>query len=630
MPENQERRLAAILLADVVGYSRLMAVDEAGTLASLKSLQHNLVEPVISSHHGRIVDAPGDCILAEFQSVVEATKSAIKIQRDIARNNEMVPKEKRIRLRIGINLGDVIVSEDKIYGDGVNIAARLESLAEHGGICISRHVFEQVKTRVPAGYEDLGRHRVKNIPDPVEVYKVLLEPKLSGVIRTGKMKGKRRHLPVIVAFGAALLIAGLYFFPSRQVPHISPTSKSGSLPDTGSPSSLSAKPSIAVLPFANMSDDPEQEYFSDGITNDIITDLSKFPELSIIAHNTVFMYKGTSVDVTEMARKLDVRYVLEGSVQRAGEKVRINAQLIDGETGRHLWADRYERDFKDLFALQSELVRTIVTKMALQIDESERARAMRKDTESLEAYDYLLRGWDHFYRYTRMDNRNARLMFERALELDPRYSTALAALAWTYIYDFLFGWTQFPDKSLERAGELARDALSFQETNYLAHTALGYVYLRRAQYDLAVSELQRSIQLNPNDAESRSRLGSAMLYSGQPREAVRWKESALRLDPQLGPGTFMILGQAYYLLGEYDKAITILEKGLARDPNQTGNHIMLAASGAQAGLLEKAEHSAATVRRLNPFFQVDSYGTLFRNPEDRGKIIEGLRKAGLE
>lgn len=294
-----------------------------------------------------------------------------------------------------------------------------------------------------------------------------------------------------------------------------------------------------------------------------------------------------------------------------------------------LWAERYDKDLKDLFKLQNELVQTIVAKMAIQIDETERARVMRKDTDNLSAYDYLLRGWEHFYQKTREDNKEARLMFQRAIEIDPRYSSAYAALALSHLYDFYYGWTMFPNKHLQQAHDLAKKSLNLEGFNPLAHNVLGSIYLRQAKYDLAISELQKAIELNPNDTRSQSQPGSVMLYTGNTDKAIYWIESALSLNPHLTIGTYMLLGQAYYLNGRYENAITILKKGLAKKPDYVGHHIMLAAAYAQAGLTEDANRSTAKVLRLHPFFKIDSYGTVFRNPEDRAKIVEGLRKAGL-
>jgi len=508
------------------------------------------------------------------------------------------------------------------------VTARIESLAHGGGICISGTVYDQIGKRLPYGYEYTGEQTVKNIEKPVRVYRVLMESEAAG-----KVIGEKGTKPKIWRWVAVVTM--ILFFAAAAVSiwnsYLSPSlfSKKDTSAKTTSVS-VAGKPSIAVLPFKNLSGNPEQEYFGDGITNDIITDLSKFGQLSVIASNTVFTYKGKSVNVKNVSRDLGVRYVLEGSVQKIGGKVRINAQLIDAANDQHLWAERFDRDLKDLFKLQNELVQTIVSKMAIRIDETERARAMRKDTDNLQAYDYLLRGWEYFYQNTRGDNKHARLMFERAIEIDPRYASAYAALAWCHLNDFYFGWSMFPSKSLERAHDLAKQAISIEETNASAHSALGSIYLRRTQYDLAMIELQRALELNPNDTRSQNQLGSVMLYSGRKDEAIHWLESALNLNPHLSLGGFMILGQAYYLTGRYEDAVIIMKKGIARNPEYVGLHIMLAAANAQAGHAKEARHWASEVFRLDPFFDIDSYGSVFRNPKDRAQIINGLRKAGLD
>ena len=530
--------------------------------------------------------------------------------------------------RIGINLGDVISDEGRIYGDGVNIAARIEGLSQGGGICISRTAYDQVKNKLPLGYEYIGEHAVKNIAEPVKVYRVLMEPETAGrvIVEKGVRSGRRRW----IAAALAIMVIGIATAAiwNLYLKSVLSLEKSKSLKKASI--SVTEKPAIAVLPFKNLSNDRKLENFSDGITNDIITDLSKFSELSVIASNTVFSYKDKSVKIKDLSRDLGVRYVLEGSVQRLGDKIRINAQLIDASTDRHVWAERYDKDLKDLFKLQNELVQTIVAKLAIRIDETERARIMHKDTGNLQAYDYLLRGWEYVYQNTREGNKQARRMFQNAVDIDSRYSLAYAALSWSYLFDFFYGWTVFPEKSLERAHDLAKKALNLEETNAIAHSALGTVYVRRKQYDLAISELKQAIELNPNDTQSQSQLGSVLLYSGQKDKAIYWLESALRLNPHLSFGYPMVLGQAYYLSGRYEDAITILNKGLAENPNYVGYDIMLAAAYAEAGRFEAAKRAARDVLRIDPFFEVGSYGTVFRNPEDRSRIIDGLRKAGLK
>jgi len=625
--QNLRRKLTAILSADVKGYSRLMGEDELFTINTLTKYR-NIIATLTQNFRGRVVDSPGDNLLAEFSSIIDAVQCAVEIQKKLKLRNDELPENRRMEFRIGINSGDVIEDGERIYGDGVNVTARIESLAHGGGISISGTVYDQIGKRLPYGYEYTGEQTVKNIEKPVRVYRVLMEPEAAGrVIGENGMKPKKWRWVAVVTIilffaAAAVLIWNIFLSPSLF------SKKDTSVKKTSI--SVAGKPSIAVLPFKNLSGNPEQEYFSDGITNDIITDLSKFSHLSVIASNTVFTYKGISVNVKDVSRDLGVRYVLEGSVQKIGGKVRINAQLIDAATDRHLWAERYDRDFKDIFKLQDEIVQTIVAKMAIRIDETERARAMRKDTDNLQAYDYLLRGWEYFYQNTRGGNKHARLMFERAIEIDPRYASAYAALAWCHLYDFYFGWSMFPNKSLERAHDFAKEALSIEESNAPAHSALGSIYLRRTQYELAIIELQRALELNPNDTLSQHQLGSVMLYSGRKDKAIYWLESALNLNPHLPLAGLMILGQAYYLTGQYEEAIKALKKGIAKNPEYVGYHIMLAAANAQAGHAKEAKHWASEVLRLDPFFDIDSYGSVFRNPKDRAQIINGLQKAGLD
>jgi adenylate cyclase len=625
--QDLKRRLTAILSADVKGYSRLMGEDELMTINTLKKYR-DIITSLIQNFRGRVVDSPGDNLLAEFSSVVEAVQCAVEIQKQLKSKNDELTESRRMEFRIGINSGDVIKDGERIYGDGVNVTARIESLAYPGGVCISGTVYDQIGKRLPFGYEYMGEQMVKNIEKPVRVYRVLTAPEAAGRVigekrvRPKKLSWAAAAAVALMIVAAAMLVWNIYLRPTLN------SHKNVSVEQTTI--SETEIPSIAVLPFKNLSNNSEQDYFSDGITNDIITDLSKFSQLSIIASNTVFAYKGVSVNVKDISRDLGVRYVLEGSVQKIGGKVRINAQLIDAATDRHLWAERYDKDLKDLFKLQNELVQTIVAKLAIKIDETERIRAMQKDTDSLQAYDYLLRGWEYFYQNTREDNKQARLMFEKAIEIDSRYASAYAALAWSHLYDFYFGWSMFPNKSLERAYDFAKQALRFEESNAAAHSALGSIYLRRAQYDLAMIELQRALELNPNDTLSQNQLGSVMLYSGQKNEAIHWLESALNLNPHLSLGGLMILGQAYYLTGRYGDAVTALKKGIAKNPEYVGYHIMLAAANAQAGHTKEAEHWAAKVFKLDPFFDVDSYGSVFRNPKDREQIINGLRKAGLD
>ena len=620
-----KRKLTAILSADVEGYSRLMGNDEASTIHTLTAYKEAMTA-LIKQHRGRVVDAPGDNLLAEFASVVDAVKCAVEIQRELAERNEELPEERKMVFRIGVNLGDVVEEKDRIYGDGVNIAARLESICEGGGVCISGTAFEHVENKLDFEFEDLGDHEVKNIEKPVRVYQVLSYPGAAAhrVIIAKKTVGKTWG-KMLVATVAALVVVGavavwhFYFRPPLEVASVE--KMAFPLPD---------KPSIAVLPFANMSGDTEQEYFSDGITNDIITDISKFRELFVIASNTVFTYKGKSVNIKEVGRELGVRYVLEGSVQKGPDQLRINVQLIDASTGGHLWAERYDRDLKDLFALQDEIVQRIVAILAVKIESVEGARAMRKDTESLEAYDYVLRGGEYLRERTRASNIKAEEMFTKAIEVDPSYPSAYVGLGQMYVNLVQYGWTEFSDQALQKGHDLAQKALNLDSSHAGAHRLLGYVYVYRGKHELAISELDRAIELNPNDAMSLRFLGMVMLWSSRADEAIEAYETVLRFDPRTSPGSHMMLGLAYYLKGQYDAAIRATERGLVRHSDFVGSYIGLAAAYAQAGRSEEAARAAVKVLELNPFFELDAYGTGFRNPADRAAIIEGLRKAGLK
>jgi len=618
-----KRKLAAIFSADVEGYSRLMGDNEEFTIRTLNNYRETM-KMLIEQHRGRVVDATGDNLLAEFASVVDAVNGAAAIQQKLAERNAGIPAKRKMQFRIGVNLGDVVVEGDRIYGDGVNIAARMEGLAAGGGICISGTAYDQVKNKLDFGYEYSGEHTVKNIIEPVRVYRVLMEPEAAGKLIGEKRPVLRRRYLAAVVIVLVIGAAAFWTYYMRLTPI---------LEDSISPSKtalpLAERASIAVLPFRNLSGDPEQEYFSDGITNDLITALSKFGELLVIASNTIFTYKGKPVNIEHFGQELGVRYVLEGSVQRAGAKVRVNAQLIDATTSYHIWSERYDRELKDIFAVQDDIVQTIVGKLAVKIDAAERKRVMRKKTENLEAYDYMLRGTEYVRRRTRSENSKARQMFEKAIDIDPDFASAYVGLGQTYQVQVSFGWAEFPIQVLQQAKDLARKALSLEKSNADAYALLGLVYTFDGQYDLAINKLNRAIELNPNDANSLAYRGQVLLWSGRVDDAINSLETAYRFDPNMIHGNFMFLGIGYYLKGQYDKAINILEEGVSRNSDWVGNHIILAAAYAKSGRSEDAERETQVVLRLEPFFEIDYYGSVFRNQEDRAKIVDGLRKAGL-
>ncbi len=621
-----KRKLAAIFSADVRGYSRLMGDDEEATVQTLTQYRQVMADLIVR-YRGRVVDSPGDNLLAEFASVVDAVRCAWGIQHDLAGWNAQLPEHRRMFFRIGINLGDVIEEQGRLYGDGVNVAARLESLANPGGINISGTAYDQVKNKLPYRFDYTGEQQVKNIQDPVRVYRVAMGSKEPAEgIRT---EAKRRIHPRIgmlglIAAGIVLLAVGLYFWVdmhARSLSNRSPAGPAGV--------QISRGASIAVLPFKNLSGDAEQEYFSDGITDDIITDLSRFGELLVIASNTVFTYKGKAVDIKTIGRELAVRYVLEGSVQKVDDHVRINTQLVDADTEQHIWAERYNRELKDIFSVQDDIVRTITGTIAVKVDDEERKRVKRKFAENMAAYDYLLRGREYLFQATRSSNTKAHQMFQKSIELEPDYAAAYVFLGRTYLFSVAYGWTEFAGVALQQAHDLAQKALSIEESA-AAHALLGNVYRYRQQLDLAVGELDKAIALNPNDAVSRAYRGILSVYLGNTDEGIQALETARRFNPNMLPSHFMHLGLAYYLKGRYADSVRVLEVGKGKYPDEVFMRIALAAAYAQAGHTANAEYEAQIVMKLHPFFQADSYGLVFRNSKDREHINEGLRMAGLE
>ncbi len=582
---GMERKLAAIFSTDVAGYSRLMGDDEEATIRTLTA-SRQIISSLTQHYRGRVVDSPGDNLLAEFASVVDAVRCAVEIQHALTEKNTELPEHRQMRFRIGINLGDVIVEEERIYGDGVNIAARLESLAIPGGICISGTVYDQIKNKVALGYEYLGEREVKNIAEPVRVYRVQLEPS--------------------PAPGPT---------PSGEQPALLP------LPD---------KPSLAVLPFTNLSSDPEQEYFSDGITEDLITDLSRLSGLFVIARHSTFTYKEKAVKVQEVSRELGVRYVLEGSVRKVGERVRITAQLIDAPTGHHLWAERYDRPLKDIFALQDEIVQKIVTTLRLQLSLWEHGHLVRKTTDNLKAYDSYLRGVEYFYRSTQEATAQARQMFEYALALDSQYAEAYAQLGWTYSMGWISQWSQ-DSQALEQAFALAQKAVALDASLSLAHRVLSCVSLWKKQHEQAIVAAERAVALAPNDAEGYMRLGEVLNFAGRPEEAIGWVEKAIRLNPRAFLYSFF-LGHAYYLTGRYEEAIAVLKGILTRNPDFLPTHIYLAAIYSELGRETEARAEVAEVLRRSPHHSLEvlKHRLPYKDPAILERHIATLRKAGLK
>ena len=614
------RKLAAILSADVKDYSRLMSLDDAQTVTTLKT-HREIIGRLCVSYSGRVIDSPGDNILAEFASVVEAVTCALEIQDEINNNNSSLPTDRQMVFRIGINLGDVIEDEDRLYGDGVNIAARLEALATGGGICISGNAYDQIQNKLQVGCEFIGEQVVKNIAKPIPVYRIWKDPESTSCTVPPLEQTNNRKLILASASGVFAVLVAAFFFYHEKIPFLSKPN-----PDANQ---YAQRTSIAVLPFQNLSDDPLQAYLSDGITNDIITDLSKFTGLAVPASNTVFRYKGKYPDIKKVGRELNVKYVLEGSVQKSGEHIRVNVQLIDAASGNHIWADRFSHKAKDIFKLQDEIISTTVRKLALKVHQSELALAMKKDTENLKAYDYYLQAYHHFFLRGRENIATARQFFEKAIEIDPDYASAYVGLAKTRTWAVNYGYTEFPNIVLQEALKTAKKADQLDGSNASAHAELGYIYMRFGEYDIAKRELQKAIDLNPNDWISYRHMGAVMLYAGDPDAALKWYKKVREYDPYLSPGVYMNMGIAHYLKGNDDRAIYWLKEATIKWPTFLGCHILLASIYGNANEKEKAAHEKEKVLSLSPFFKIDFYGQAYQIPDHREKIVTGLRKAGL-
>ncbi len=661
---GRERKLAAILSADVKGYSRLMGEDEEATLHTLTT-HRKVMDPLIEQHRGRIVGTAGDSVLAEFASIVEAVQGAVVIQTTLKAENANLPPERKMEFRIGINLGDVMVESEQIYGDGVNIAARLESLADPGGICISGTVYDQIKNKLALRYEDLGEQMVKNIAEPVRVLRVVMDETAAilakqFVLRQARPEPSRRAqhkrleeepavgvglaLPKVRRVGIArlswpvvtlvgvLLIAGTIFtvrYLSR--PSLSPQSSALVTQEAQPAFPLPDKPSIVVLPFVNMSEDPKQEYFSDGLTEDLTSALSKISSLFVIARNSAFTYKGKAVKVQDVSKEMGVRYVLAGSVRRADNQVRITAQLIDATTGGHLWSERYDRPLQEIFALQDDVVRKIVTTLKLQLTLQEQGILVRKTTDNLAAYDYYLRGLESLNRQTQEANAQARQMFEKALELDPQYAEAYAFLGWTYLREWGFQRSQ-DSQALEQTFALAQKAVALDDSLPMAHRLLGFAYQWKKQHDQAIAEEERAIALDPNDADSYAWLGATLDFAGRPEEVMGLIEKAMRLNPHYPLLYVFILGHSYHLMGRYEEAIAAYKKALTRNPNLSPAHQFLATIYSRLGREEEARAEVTEVLRISPNFSLEVWRQRvpFKDPAELERYLDGLRKAGLK
>lgn len=584
-----QRRLAAILSADVAGYSRLMGADEVATVRTLSEYRA-AVAGIIGAHHGRIVDMPGDNILAEFGSAVDAMEAALAMQAELGARNSGLPENRRMAFRVGVNLGDLIVEGDRIYGDGVNIAARVEALARPGGICVSAKIHEEVRRKLALAFEDLGEHDLKNIAGSVRVYRV---------------EAGAPPEDAAPAAGAAA--------PAAQTPA----------------ASGQTKPAIIVLPFTNMSGAAEQEFFADGLTEDILTDLSRFRDLFVISRNTSFKYKGQAVDVKKVARELGVRYVVEGSVRRAGNRVRVTVQLIDGESDRHVWAERYDRDLEDIFAIQDEITSAIVATLPGRMEADARDRAERKPPGSMAAYECVLEAKTRHHRSNRDDNDKAQELIARAIDLDPKYAHAHAwkacilGQAWTY------GWIDDVEATEQAIERELTVALSLDENDSDVQRVLAAMHLIRNNFDKAVHHQDRALSLNPNDDLIVVQKGEILTWLGQPDEGVPWIQKAMRLNPFHPPRFWNHLGRAHFVARRYGEAIEAFKR--IGTPDQF-HHAFLAACHAQLGNAADAESHAREVLGRNPGFSWTltlAPALHYKRDVDLAHHREAVAKAGL-
>jgi adenylate cyclase len=575
-----ERRLAAILAADVAGYSRLMGADEEGTLATLKAHRRELIDPKIAEHRGRIVKTTGDGALVEFASAVDAVRSAMEIQTAMAGRNADIPEDRRIEFRIGINVGDIIFDEGDIYGDGVNIAARVETLASPGAICLSDYAYQQIKGKLALDVIEMGEQSLKNIARPVRVYRV----RLQGTMLTPP--------PALV------------------------------LPD---------KPSIAALPFDNMSGDPDQEYFADGIVEDIITALSKVRGLFVIARNSTFVYKKKPVDARQIAHELGVQYVLEGSVRRSGDRIRVTAQLIEAGSGNHVWAERYDRPMRDIFDVQDDITKEIVAALSVELTDGERALVFSRSTRSLDAWLEAMRGFDYWGGGSPQGIREARAHFERAVSIDPNYTIAWAFIGWTHYTEVRFGFSADPGASLAKAAEIAEKCVAMDPDNSHAHGLRSGVWVLEGRFDEAVRECQIAVNAAPSDAWLWLVFGRVLVLAGDATRGTDAMREAMQLNPHHPSYYRGILANALEELGRSAEAIEVLTEAVRREPDYFSGHLRLASLYGLADQIDAAKAELSAALRINPKFTMAMAEAFYAssNNESTERFKLGLRKAGL-
>jgi len=621
-----QRKLKAIFTADVQGYSRLMGDDEEHTVETITAYRETIAQ-LIEKHHGRVVDAPGDNILAVFDSSLNAIHSAIEIQRTLETENGKLPDNRRMNFRIGINLGDILHKDDRIYGDGVNVAARIENLADPGGICISRGVYEQVDGKLDIGFADLGSHQVKNIKKPVNIYKVLLDPNDANAL-VGAPKSKtptRRWMIVAILTLTILLIGSVGIWYQRLRPSFEPASidrMAYPLPD---------KPSIAVIPFENYSDDAQLDFFAKGLTEDLTASLSKEPDLFVISRSSTATYKGKPIDIKQVAEEQGVQYVLEGSVQKSEDKLRITVQLIDAVKGRHLWAERFDRQAKEIFALQDEIVKSVFVELQVELTQGAVARFASRGTNSLEAWLLRVEGTGEFLKFTREGMIRARELYEAANKADPNWSRPIAVLASIDWYEAKQGWSISKGKSVKSGMELAEQAIQMDPKDPLGYQALGNLYRLIGQAERAIEMRRKAAELAPNDYLAIAGLATVLKDFGGEQEAVKLFERAMRLSPKHPWHVSYAYGVTLYLVGRKEEAVQSLKKAIDQNPTHVLPKAFLAAVYVDLGRLDEAKATANQVIQLNPSFTATRLikSHTFHDPEKDAQFRNLMHRAGL-
>lgn len=618
--ERVKRKLSAILCADVVEYSRMMGEDEAATLNALKTCTAEVIEPVVREHNGRIFKQMGDGFFVEFSSAVDSVECAMDWQKKIQDIGHS------LQFRIGINLGDIIEHDEDMYGDGVNIASRIEKLADPGSVCISRSIFDQIIKKVDLGFEYLGEQQVKNISKPIGVYKLLTNPEYAGkVIGEKKALAIKKFSGVFVSLALIILIVGSFLlwmkFWQTDVEVASPEKMAYALPE---------KPSIAILPFVNISDDPSQDYFSDGLTDELITALSKVPKIFVIARDSVFSLKGKSLKFSQVAEELGVRYVLHGSVRKEGNKVRISTQLIDAVTGHHLWAEKYDREIDDIFSVQDDLTKNIITSLQVELTEGEKGKVAAKGTANLEAYLKYLQAMDTIRGFNIESNALGMQLAQEAIDLDPNYAMPYRVLSIGHQMDVWLGTSKDPEQSTATAMELMQKAIDLDPNYAEAHGHLGFIYAAmQRDHDKGIAKAEEAIRINPNSAYAHHVLGQILRFAGRPEEAIPEYKKALRLNPFPPTNYVFGMGLSYFHAGQVDKGIEWCEKAVQQDPDSFLANILLTTVYGLSDQEEKAKNQAAEVLRINPKFSLERWTANMHDQNLRERTIEALQKAGL-